>query len=432
MRISGLFILFLCLILPVSSQTLVPVGDGWANNSVNTTIFRKNSLVTYKDTQFIAYYNPDGYLMLGKRNLINVKDWTLHQTQYKGNVQDAHNSISIMVDGDGYLHVVWDHHGHPLRYVRAKAPLSLELRDKEPMTGQFETNVTYPEFFRIPNGDLIFIYRDGQSGNGNLVINHYDLKSGKWKQKQSNLIDGEIKRNAYWQACVDSKGVIHLSWVWRETWDVSTNHDLCYARSSDFGSTWEKSDGHKYDLPITQDNAEYVWHIPQNSELINQTSMTTNKKGEVYIASYWREKDSETPQYHVVYWNKKEWNSVNLNFRSTPFTLKGGGTKRIPISRPQIVARNNEVYLFFRDEERGAKVSVAKCRDISKNRWNIYDLTDFSVGSWEPSYDTEVWRKDGKLHLFVQTTEQIDGEGKADIPPQEVMVLEVDKAVMKE
>lgn len=422
-------LLFLICILAITSlqvqgQDLIPVSVGWANNSVNTTVFRRNSLVTYKNTQFIAYYDAEGCLILGKRNL-NSKDWTLNRTQYKGNVTDAHNSISIMVDGDGYLHVAWDHHGHPLRYAKGKIPLSLELGDKEPMTGLFETNVTYPEFFSMPNGDLIFIYRNGQSGNGNLAINHYSLKAKTWTQKQSNLIDGESQRNAYWQAHVDNTGVIHLSWVWRETWDVSTNHDLCYTRSSDFGATWERSNGQEYTLPVTLNNAEYISHIPQNSELINQTSMTTNKKGEVYIASYWREKDSDTPQYHIVYWDKKQWRTTNLNFRNKPFSLTGGGTKRIPVSRPQIIAKDNELYLFFRDEERRSKVSMAKCENISGNKWNIYDLTDFQVGSWEPSYDTELWQKKGKLHLFVQRTEQIDGEGKANIPPQEVMVLEM-------
>lgn len=431
MRILSLFILVLLYpALPMKSQTLISVGDGWANNSVNTTIFRKNSLVTYKDTQFIAYYNLDGYLILGKRKL-GTKNWMLHQTQYKGNVKDAHNAISIMVDGDGYLHVAWDHHGNPLHYARGKTPLSLELGSEEPMTGQLETDVTYPEFYLMPNGSLIFIYRDGQSGSGNLVVNYYNLKTKNWIQKQSNLIDGENKRNAYWQACVDSKGAIHISWVWRETWDVSTNHDLCYARSSDFGTTWEKSDRQSYILPIVQDNAQYICFIPQNSELINQTSMTTDKSGKIYIASYWREKGSDIPQYHIVYCDKKQWRTVNLNFRNTSFSLKGGGTKSIPISRPQIVVENDDVYMFFRDEERGAKVSVAESNDITKGIWDIYDLTDFSVGSWEPTYDTELWRSASELHLFVQSTKQVDSEGEANIPPQKVMVLEMDKKIMK-
>lgn len=411
----------------IYSQQLVPLDDGWANNSVNVTVFRKNSLVTYKDTQFIAYYDNDGCLILGKRKLPKG-EWILHKTQYTGNVSDAHNSISIMVDGDGYLHVSWDHHGHPLRYAKSIAPLSLELGDKQPMTGELEENVTYPEFYKMPNGDLIFIYRDGQSGKGNLVLNRYNVKTKTWNQLQKNLIDGEGKRNAYAQSCVDDKGVIHISWVWRETPDVATNHDLCYAKSLDGGITWMNSMGEKYTLPIIAETSEYAALIPQNSELINQTAMTTDSKGNPYIATYWREKNSDIPQYHIVYNKHNEWRVMNLNFRNTPFSLKGGGTKRIPISRPQLIvdtkSKNTNLFLLFRDEERGGKVSMAVCKDIDGKKWTVRDLTDFSVGSWEPSFDTELWRNKKQLHIFVQKADQVDGEGKADIAPQKVYILE--------
>lgn len=411
----------------IYSQQLVPVSDGWANNSVNVTVFRKNSLVTYKDTQFIAYYDNNGCLILGKRKLPKG-EWILHKTQYTGNVSDAHNSISIMVDGDGYLHVSWDHHGHPLRYAKSIAPLSLELGDKQPITGELEENVTYPEFYKMPNGDLIFIYRDGQSGKGNLVLNRYNVKTKTWNQLQKNLIDGEGKRNAYAQSCVDDKGVIHISWVWRETPDVATNHDLCYAKSLDGGITWMNSMGEKYTLPIIAETSEYAALIPQNSELINQTAMTTDSKGNPYIATYWREKNSDIPQYHIVYNKHNEWRVINLNFRNTPFSLKGGGTKRIPISRPQLIVdtkgNNTNLFLLFRDEERGGKVSMAVCKDIDGKKWTVRDLTDFSVGSWEPSFDTELWRNKKQLHIFVQKADQVDGEGKADIAPQKVYILE--------
>jgi len=33
------------------------------------------------------------------------------------------------------------------------------------------------------------------------------------------------------------------------------------------------------------------------------------------------------------------------------------------------------------------------------------------VGAWEPSFDTELWRRRGELHLFVQDVPQLDGEG---------------------
>ena len=122
------------------------------------------------------------------------------------------------------------------------------------------------------------------------------------------------------------------------------------------------------------------------------------------------------------------WSVQNLGFRKTPFSLSGAGTKRIPISRPQIVTWKNNHHicaaLIFRDEERGNKVSVAINDDINKYIWQVKDLTGENVGSWEPTYDTEWWKQKKALHLFVQFTDQKDAEGKADIAPQTVSVLE--------
>lgn len=405
---------------------VVAVDSGWAANSVNTTVFRKNSLTSFGDTQFVAYYNKDAFVVLGKRRLGEEK-WALKQTSLKGNVRDAHNVISIMADGDGYLHAAWDHHNNPLHYARGKAPGSLDL-DLAPMTGVKENNVSYPEFYRLPNGNLLFFYRDGGSGNGNLVMNAYDKNEKTWKPLQTNLIDGEGRRNAYWQACVDAKGTLHLSWVWRESPDVASNHDLCYARSNDGGITWEKSTGEKYHLPITAASAEIAQAIPQKSELINQTSMFADADGHPYIATYWRNMNTDVPQYHLVFKSGDGWRSSDLGFRKTAFSLSGTGTKRIPAARPQIVAwpvRNRlAAALIFRDEERGNKVSVAYISDLKNGAWQVFDLHQMNTGSWEPSYDTELWKAKGLLHLFVQRTEQADAEGRSTLAPQLVNVLE--------
>lgn len=403
---------------------LVEVGKGYSRTSVNTTVFRNNSLVTQGDEQYISYYDAEGFLTLGKRKLGSEK-WTLHRTQYKGNVKDAHNVISMMLDGEGYIHVSFDHHGHPLNYCRSKAPHSLELGEKEPMTGVDEGNVTYPEFYRLAGGDLLFAYRSGSSGRGNLVLNRYSVKERKWNRVQDVLIDGEGKRNAYWQLYVDERGVIHLSWVWRETWYVETNHDLCYARSSDNGVTWQKTNGENYDLPIRLDNAEYACRIPQNSELINQTSMSADANGHPYIASYWRDSQSDVPQYRIVWHDGQVWHNRQVSARTTPFSLKGGGTKMIPIARPRIAVEGDEVFYLFRDEERGGKVSLAHTTDVTGGKWSVGDLTDFPVDAWEPSHDTELWKAKKQLHLFVQHTKQGDGERTVDFAPQPVYVLEM-------
>jgi hypothetical protein len=234
---------------------LVSVGEAWSANSVNANILRHNSVISHDTHQYVAYYNAGGRVVLAKRKL-GSEQWDIRQTPYRGKLEDAHNVICIMIDGAGYLHMSWDHHGNRLRYCRSLAPGSLELTEVMPMTGIKEDNVTYPEFYRLPDGDLLFLYRDGASGRGNLMMNHYDFKLKKWTQRQDAFIHGEGERNAYWQTCTDSKGVIHISWVWRESGDVATNHDLAYAKSTDGGKTWQRSNGVPYVLPITDGNAD--------------------------------------------------------------------------------------------------------------------------------------------------------------------------------
>jgi hypothetical protein len=419
-----LFIVFLSFAQVSFSQHLSEVGLGWSENMVNTVVFRKNSIVTHKRTQYISYYNAEGYVVLGKRK-INTDDWEIKQTQYKGNIRDAHNSISIIVDGDGYLHVSWDHHGHPLRYSKSVEPGSLELTEKLSMIkGKNEKNVTYPEFYKLENGDLLFMYRDGASGRGNIVLNKYDTKNKTWSRIHDNLINGEGKRNAYWQAVVDHKGIFHLSWVWRESADVASNHDMCYAKSEDGGITWKTSKDENYIMPINAANSEYIVRIPQKSELINSTSMTTNQKGFPYIVSYWRPEDSLIPQYQLIAFDGKNWNVTQVSNRKTPFSLSGVGTKRIPISRPQVVTHRKHTWVITRDEERGNKASVYETEDLEKGIWTLTDLTSFSLDQWEPSIDTELWKNRKKLHVFVQQTGQGDGETTQKMAPTMVNVLE--------
>ena len=415
----------------VELPRFIEAGIGYSNNSVNATVFRNSSVATLGQTQYVAYYDSAGWLTLGKRQLDDT-EFVLQKTQYQGHVQDAHNVISIMPDGAGYLHVSFDHHGHPLHYARSVEPGSLSLGDMEPMISASidslipdELDVTYPEFYRLASGNVLFAYRSGASGRGNLVMNLYDVKTRKWSRLQDVLIDGEQLRNAYWQLFVDARGTIHVSWVWRETWLVETNHDLCYACSTDEGKTWQRSDGTPYVLPITADNAEYACRIPQNSELINQTSMSTDAEGHPYIATYWRNQGDSIPQYRIVWNDGSTWQQQQVSQRKTPFSLSGGGTKMIPIARPRVAIDGHEAWYIVRDVERNSRVSLYHTADLRAGQWELSDLTDYSVDAWEPSFDTELWKAQRHLHLYVQCVHQGDGETSVAAEPTPVRILEI-------
>ena len=423
--VKNLFLIMAFFSATVNAQlktNITDIGLGWSNNSVNTVIFRNSALTSFKGIQYTAYYNPEGKMVLAKRKL-NAKKWDVLITPYSGNVKDAHNDISIAIDIEGYLHVSWDHHDTRLRYARSKAAFSLELGEEQSMTGKDEAKVTYPEFHNLPNGKLLFCYRSGASGRGNMIIKSYDVKTQQWTSLQNNLIDGENQRSAYWQICVGKKG-IYISWVWRESWDVSTNHDICYAFSADGGKTWEKSTGEKYNLPITKATAEHAWDVPQNSSLINQTAMTVDDLGNPYITSYWN--NDGIPQYKVVYLLDGKWNFLNTNFHQKTFNLGGGGTKRIPISRPEILVHKSMLYLIYRDEERDNKITLAYT-NLEKKEWQLKDVSPFTVGQWEPNFDKELWKQKKELHIFSQNVSQADGEGLAKVAPQPVQVIALKK-----
>ncbi len=419
--ISGIVIILLNVACqPKPSETVL--GPGWASTSVNAVSFRTNSIVSDDQWQFAAYYDSTGHVVLAKRPK-SKGAWETFTTEFTGNVRDAHNTISIMLDGHGYLHMAWDHHGHPLHYARSREPYGV-LLDTLVMTGKTELKVTYPEFYRMPSGDLLFLFRDGMSGRGNLVINKYDVTGKKWTRLQEVLIDGEEQRNAYWQAYVDAKGTVHLSWVWRETYDVATNHDMAYAKSVDGGVSWQRSDGSLYQLPININTAEYALRIPQSSELINQTSMTADEQGRPFIATYFRTDSLSFPQYQVIYHDGKKWQTAQVSHRETGFSLSGGGTKRIPISRPKILVDNDRALILFRDEARGSKASVFEAKGGDFTQWTIRDLTADGLGAWEPTYDSERWKREHTLNLFIQNVGQGDGEQIEQMPSEEVRVLE--------
>lgn len=405
---------------------LVPIGRGWARSSVNTVIFRQNSLVTHGDTQYAAYYDPEGRMVLASRRL-GTRDWRITPTRYTGNVRDAHNSISLAVDGAGVLHVAWDHHGQPLNYARGKAPGSLELTDPLPMTSHRENRVTYPQFYLLPDGDLLFLYRDGASGSGDLLLNRWDAEGASWNVVQHPLISGEGERNPYnKQLAVDDRGGLHLSWTWRETPDVATNHDVLYAYSPDGGRTWQTSDRRVYELPITQATAEIARRVPQGSELINQTSTAVDAQGRPLIATYWRPDGTEVPQFHLVWHDGATWRTSRVGSRTQPFRLSGGGTRRIPISRPLVLADvSGRVHVIFRDEERGGGITLATSEDPARREWRLRQVVAAPVGQWEPTHDPSLWKGRGELHLLHQRVGQGQGETLEDLEPQPVSVLEV-------
>ncbi len=385
--------------------SLIPIEEGFAETQINCVIFRKDSISSYEDRQVVSYYDAKKRVTFAVRK-INQSKWNFVRLIHKGNVMDAHNCISIIYDANGYLHTSYDHHNHPLKYRKSLSPVNgLKFSELKKMTGFEEKKVCYPQFYKDSKGYLYFFYRNGKSGNGNLMLKRYESTKREWSDIQRNLIDGENKRNAYWQIWIDDFDTIHLSWVWRETPNASTNHDVCYAKSVDGGITWLKSNNSTQIVPITLNNADYAVKIPKNSSLHNQTSITADIYGKPYIATIFRPIGERNPQYMLIYYEDNKWNITKIWHNPDFYELKGLGTLRFPLARPQIlIDKRNNIYVILRMKSRNNQISIATSSDEIKKEWKISDLTDFTVDTWEPTMDSHLWQKENILHLLVQNT----------------------------
>jgi hypothetical protein len=413
-------------IVPISDGKIV--AQGYATGSVNAVSFRVSSVVTAGNQQFASFYEPNddpktvghqGMAVIARRDL-GSKKWDIFRTHFTANrINDGHDTISIGIDGLGYMHIGWGMHADAFHYARSTGPVMgsspIEFGADQTMTGLEKFRITYPEFYNMPNGDLLYFARQGVAGNGDLFINRYSIASKTWSRVQSPIIRGGypkwVPSNAYWNnLCFDSRGNLICTWVWRGTQvpggeiGYQTNHHILYARSPDEGKTWEKFNGTPYKLPITQPSADVVIDIPQGCSLMNQCSMAIDANDRPVIASWWAPdtaRGNYSREYMLAYFNGKKWVTSQISHRDSDETKQPEPAVR-DLARP-IVAIDKQgrtiVVMSYKEEHHHIMVAYSKDR---KN-WKYLTLDSTDMGQWEPpTYDMNLWQRENKLDILYE------------------------------
>ena len=408
------------------------IGPGYGSTFTNATSFSRDAVATFGNQQFAAFYEPvsDGGNVVVARRTLDSHTWVRTPTSFLAtNLSDPHDNVGLAIDGDGIMHLSWGHHNHNLRYARSTAsvtnlvaPLTFTANlGPAGMTGN-ETGLTYPEFVNLDDGDVLFYYRNGGSGNGDLRLNRYDTQTDTWSQVMAPVIDNASSGstypytvNAYWNTpLVGDNGDLHLTWNYRSNQGsfsgFQTNHDLGYARSTDGGVTWLKSDGTPYGGAITQANTDRVLTIAPGSSYINTTSMDLDENGLPVVASWWAPQAAQgnhTRQYMLAWSDGSDWQTAQIS----DFATEGFDTaSRIPegslgqyrMSRPTVLVNDDDgrVLVLFTDYRSGNKLTLAHSMD--RENWEFIELDDANLGAWEPTIDTERWERDGVISMLYQ------------------------------
>lgn len=284
------------------------------------------SLLTHRGVQYAAYYDPQHRMTVASRALDSDK-WQF-QTLPSTVGWDSHNYITMAVDRDGHLHLAGNMHASELVYFRTKQPGKIETMERLPMTGREEKRVTYPVFLTNPDGQLVFGYRDGSSGNGSHIYNLYYPSAQTWKRMlDTPLFEGEGERSAYPSGpSLGPDGLYHMIWVWRDTPDCATNHHLSYARSRNL-IAWESASGKNVELPIRLEQKElWVDPIPSHGGIINGGSQLSFDSGKRPLIAYHKADAKGHMQIHAARPADGGWTSSQLTRWDRRVEFSGGGS----------------------------------------------------------------------------------------------------------
>ena len=139
----------------------------------------------------------------------------------------------------------------------------------------------------------------------------------------------------------DKAGMFHVCWVWRNTPNCATNHDLCYARSKDLVH-WETSDGRPLSLPITLATAEIVDPVPPGGGMLNgNTKLGFDPEGRPVISYHKFDAQGKTQLYNA----RREdggWRIYQTSDWDYRWEFQGGGTIRFEIGFGPVVMGPDE------------------------------------------------------------------------------------------
>ena len=303
----------------------------WAGHPV------RFDFLTHGDMQFVAFYDADRKITVGMRKL-GSDDWTFAQPEgiwlerrkrLSSEVAwDSHNSLVMTIDDSEHIHLCGNMHGDSLIYFRTTRPLDVTSFERvDHMVGKNEDRCTYPVFMRGPKGDLIFRFRDGWSGNGVDYYNVYDEATKTWRRLVDEpILDGIDLMNAY--ARMPQKGPdgrYHMVWMWRDTGDCATNHDLSYARSEDL-VRWETGDGRALVLPITIKSEAVVDPVPPGGGMINMTQSLGFDDKDRPVISYHKHDENGYTQAYCARLEDRAWQFYKVSDWTYRWEFSGGGS----------------------------------------------------------------------------------------------------------
>ncbi len=328
-------------------KEIVDLAPVWSGHPVGFC------LQTRGEQQYVAFYDASRRMTVAQR-MLGHAEWT--QVHLPEQLHwDSHNSVTMAFDAAGCIHLSGNMHCTPLVYFKTREPGDIRTFERiTALVGNLEDQCTYPKFMNGPRGELLFEYRHGSSGNGINLYTVYEPETQSWRRLLDEpLLDGQGKMNAYANGPkLGPDGWYHLVWVWRDTPDCSTNHDLSYARSRDL-IQWETSQGAALTLPITIDNGEIVDPVPPGGGIINGNTHVGFDQLDRVILSYHKYDEAGNTQIYNARLEEGVWKFYQASDWTQRWDFSGNGAISFDVGVSGVSVVDGALMQSFRFAENG-------------------------------------------------------------------------------
>jgi len=363
------------------------------------SVSKKVNGVTYQVT---AYWDSSGNMEFAKRVLPSTT-WTTYDPSISITGADNHYFISLGIDSNGYIHLVYNMHNDSLVYRKSSNPIATfdgSFGSVLSMLGTNESAVSYPHFLHDPDDNLYFMFRDGTAGDGNTYLYTYDVSSGSWSASTGTstnglLINGKSSsptQSAYLGQCrFDDDGNLHIAWVWREDTAVVVDgyHDVSYVKWNK--TSFEKADGSAQTVPITIANCDIADNVAKG-EVVDGFSgpyspfLDVESDGTPHIIYWYKDVEGYRQIWHVHY--DSGWVTYQI-------------TDDEQDSRPKIFAIDRETdiaYLLYNIVSVPNDILIKYSGSGDYDTWTNSELApdDPYIGG---GFDWQMWRDKGVLSM---------------------------------
>ena len=218
---------------------VINIEPVWAGHPVGFT------LLTQAPWQFVVYYDADRHMSMAWRKLAEAKFQMVRLSSDLG--WDSHNFVTMALDRDGYIHVSGNMHAEPLVYFRSDKPYDpTSIKPVHRMTGDDEGACDLPAISTgTPRGDssiCIATAVAATDGGSSTSTTRRPARGRACSIRRCSTARGRAM-NAYPGSIVRGPdGLFHIVWMWRNTPDCRSNHDISYVRSRDM-KHWETAGG---------------------------------------------------------------------------------------------------------------------------------------------------------------------------------------------